>query len=356
MNPSSPFANNEISTGVRNNKKNVLNKLMTDSGEQGEDSNNVNKKNDNNRKDLPYLIDSREQNNQIHLQPQNLNQYNTNSFNTNNINKEEYIREINKVLSHSPNLKIELMNSVSLPKGLTFDITPLGMMDSKREPKDGYTYFGFMESNQSTALDFLIKPKEQNYEPRYVGKHFQIRFNPTDLKYYIQDLGCGFGTFMKLTNEIVIKDNYLINIGNSYIVCIYGNDDLVQMDNVSSDISDKLLNIKIFSGNGNNEQSSFNPNTKSKICIGRDPECDIVIDDSLLSRVHCTIIYKENIGWVLRDGRYIDEDESKSSTNGTWLYLMEETEIYEGMIFKGNQNLFVCSYSTNNENRQGIVY
>ena len=36
MNPSSPFANNEISTGVRNNKKNVLNKLMTDSGEQGE--------------------------------------------------------------------------------------------------------------------------------------------------------------------------------------------------------------------------------------------------------------------------------------------------------------------------------
>ena len=122
MNPSSPFANNEISTGVRNNKKNVLNKLMTDSGEQGEDSNNVNKKNDNNRKDLPYLIDSREQNNQIQLQPQNLNQYNTNSFNTNNINKEEYIREINKVLSHSPNLKIELMNSVSLPKGLTFDI------------------------------------------------------------------------------------------------------------------------------------------------------------------------------------------------------------------------------------------
>ena len=116
----------------------------------------------------------------------------------------------------------------------------------------------------------------------------------------------------------MIKDNYLINIGNSYIVCIYGTDDLVQMDNASSDISDKVLNIKIFSGNGNNEQSSFNPNTKGKICIGRDPECDIVIDDSLLSRVHCTIIYKDNVGWVLRDGRYVDEEKGG-------LYAMQRT-------------------------------
>ena len=335
MNPVSSFSNNEISTGVRNSKKTNLNKLVTDSGEQGEHANNVNP-NDPNQNDFQYLLDSREQ-------KQNLNQCNTNSFNTNNLNKEDYIREIKKVLPNSPNLKIELVNSVSLPKGLTFDITPLGMMSSKREPKDGYTYFGFMEGNQDSGLDFLIRPKEQNYEPRYIGKHFQIRFNPTDLKYYIQDLGCGFGTFMKLTDEIVIKDNYLINIGNSYIVCIYGSDDLVQMDNVSCDISDKVLNIKIFSGNGSNEQSSFNPNTKSKICIGRDPECDIAIDDSLLSRVHCTIIYKDNVGWVLRDGRCID-DESKPSTNGTWLYLMEETEMGEGMVFKGNQNLFVCSY------------
>ena len=335
MNPASPFSNNEISTGVRNSKKPGLNKLMTDSGEQ-EHASNVNK--DPNRNDFQYLMDSREQN------KQNINQYNTNSFNTNNINKEDYIKEIKKVISNSPNLKIELVNSVSLPKGLTFDITPLGMRGSKRQPKDGYTYFGFTESDQDTSLDFLIRPKERNYEPRYVGKHFQIRFSPTNLKYYIQDLGCGFGTFMKLTDEIVIKDNYLINIGNSYIVCIYGTDDLVQMDNASSDISDKVLNIKIFSGNGNNEQSSFNPNTKGKICIGRDPECDIVIDDSLLSRVHCTIIYKDNVGWVLRDGRYVGEEESKASTNGTWLYLMEETEISDGMVFKGNQNLFVCSY------------
>ena len=79
----------------------------------------------------------------------------------------------------------------------------------------------------------MLVPKDDNYEPRYKGRHFQIRFDPTDLNYYIQDLGCGFGKFMKLTEEIAIKDNYLINLGNSYIVCIYGNDDLVQMDNMN---------------------------------------------------------------------------------------------------------------------------
>ena len=49
-------------------------------------------------------------------------------------------------------------------------------------------------------------------------KHFQIRFNSEDLKYYIIDLGFAFEIFMKILTEIKIKDNYLINLGNSYIV------------------------------------------------------------------------------------------------------------------------------------------
>ena len=37
------------------------------------------------------------------------------------------------------------------------------------------------------------------------------------------------------------------------------------------------------------------------------------------------------------------------STNGTWSYLIEETEIYDGMIFKGNQNLFMCKYESSSK-------
>ena len=355
MNPNVSFTNNEIITGIRNRMKIGQNKVITDSDEHVNNNyvNKINSPHQNSNlkgKDFQYLIDSKEPDISNDNQNQNVSNLNNNNQNNNSLthfNKEEYKKEIEKVFEFSPNLKIELINSVSLEKGLIIKINPFGMVNSIRKENDGFTYFGFVEPNEpNNTMDFIVKPKDDNYEARYVGKHFQIRFNPSDMKYYIQDLGCGFGTFMKLTDEIIIKDNYLINLGNSYIVCIYGTDDFVQIDNLSSDICEKLLNVKIFSGNGNNVQSSFNPNTKSKIFIGRDPECDIVIDDSLLSRIHCTLIYKENLGWVLRDGRYLEnEAEGKPSTNGTWLYLMEETQIYDGMIFKGNQNLFSCSYS-----------
>lgn len=64
----------------------------------------------------------------------------------------------------------------------------------------------------------------------------------------------------------------------------------------------------------------------------------------MLSRLHCTIEYRENAGWIIRDG-YLTKlrdgsYESKHSTNGTWIYAMEDTMIYEGMIFKANHNLF----------------
>ena len=77
--------------------------------------------------------------------------------------------------------------------------------------------------------------------------------------------------------------------------------------------------------------------------MGRDVSCNIIIDDSLLSRIHCTIEYEEENGWVIYDGR-IDEDEykNKPSTNGTWLYLIEEIPIEDGLIFKNNKNAFEC--------------
>ncbi len=95
---------------------------------------------------------------------------------------------------------------------------------------------------------------------------------------------------------------------------------------------DNLLNIKIFSGNNKYHpmyliilflqfDSNFLP-TKSVIKIGRSPDCEISIDDNMLSRLHCTIEYRENFGWIIRDGFLVKlkdgSYESKNSTNGTW--------------------------------------
>ena len=45
------------------------------------------------------------------------------------------------------------------------------------------------------------------------------------------------------------------------------------------------------------------------------------------------------------DNGYMDENYiNKKSTNGTWLYAFEDVNIEEGMIFKSNHNLFICSF------------
>ena len=50
------------------------------------------------------------------------------------------------------------------------------------------------------------------------------------------------------------------------------------------------------------------------------------MDDSLLSRVRYTIDYNDEEGWVIYDGKIVD-DETKNnpSANDTWLFLFEES-------------------------------
>lgn len=50
------------------------------------------------------------------------------------------------------------------------------------------------------------------------GRQFYIQFDPFDRQYKIRDLGKGYGAFAKLQGSIVIRDSFLINIGESYVV------------------------------------------------------------------------------------------------------------------------------------------
>ncbi len=64
----------------------------------------------------------------------------------------------------------------------------------------------------------------------------------------------------------------------------------------------------------------------------------------MLSRFHCYIIFEESINsWVLYDGCYNkDSNEPKPSTNGTWIYIKNDTEITNHLIFKANHTVFKC--------------
>jgi hypothetical protein len=246
------------------------------------------------------------------------------------LNSDNNTKKKNNIIYNKVYLDLEVINSWILPKGLLLHINNEGLENSLRNMKDGITYFGFIKDynkdNHNSEIDYIINPKDEEYDERYIGRHFKIEYYSNVNKYYIQDLGFGFGTFIKIIDELKIKDNYLVNIGETYLV-------------FTIDENNKI-NIKIFSGNEKYEPFSFNNDILEPIYIGRDCDCIISIEDKRLSRIHCTLNYNNEYKyWFLKDG-----GKNGFSTNGTWLYAAEEYEIYDGMIFKTNHNLFKCKY------------
>ena len=255
-------------------------------------------------------------------------------------------------VSKAKNLYLDVICSGKDQTSSLLTITPCGIENGIRSVKDGTTFFGFEEHKGEHGIDYLIKPKEEKYDNRFIGKHFQIKFNPNDMTYYLKDLGHGFGTFIKVTTWTKITNNMLLNIGENYIVFTLGVEEELLMSEkhgVNDDNKGKynnMINVKIFSGNIKHGVLSFVPE-KSPITMGRSQECEILIDDSMLSRIHCTIEYK-NSGWFIIDGQKMEmKDVYKNSTNGTWVYAFEDVAIEEGMTFKANHNLFTCSFEKN---------
>jgi hypothetical protein len=79
------------------------------------------------------------------------------------------------------------------------------------------------------------------------------------MKYFIKDLGTGFGAFIKLQAETILKNNSLINIGESYLVFTIGEEEeTLTSENLSNDNFkqtssnkeyNKMLTVKIFHEN-----------------------------------------------------------------------------------------------------------
>ena len=292
---------------------------------------------------------------------------NNNEIKNININ-ENHINNNNNNLENSSPIKLELtiITSQSNSNGTKLIITKDGLKEnSLRNIKDGIVYFGYVDDiennneNADTAIDYLLPQKKylNNSDinlDSYTGRYFQISYNPLNNNYFLRDLGNGLGTFIKITDKLYLKDNILINIGDSYFVINF-NPSVENTDtNVFSTIEskyqgiDKELIIKIFTKNESKEIiRNFSPSEKS-IKIGRKNnknDIDIELDDKLVSKINSVIKY-EDLGWVIYDGYEVNENgqiKKKESTNGTWVLAVEDTLIYDGMIFKANFNLFCCN-------------
>ena len=341
------YKNTEAITIINNNtnENNIINTYYTSEGKttsKGEITNN----NKNNTIKSQKISSNKSKNKNITdslskkktSEKTNPNIINTEKTIKNNYN-DELINESKKEESKNKEklcLDLEVLNSWNLPIGLQLHIDEFGLKNSLRNEGDGITYFGFQTEeslNNNPYIDYLLGPKDQEYDEQFIGKHFQIRYDNDTKKYYIKDLGNGFGTFIKLIDKEKIKDNLLINIGETYIVFSFNAD------------NEKELIIKVFTGEEQCNTYSFSADNQKCIIIGRDSSlCNVIIEDKMLSRIHCCVNYKEKNnekGWYIEDGNM----KGKKSTNDTWFYSGEDTLIYDQMIFKTNHNLFKCIYN-----------
>ena len=263
----------------------------------------------------------------------------------NNSNSSEKIQirkdlfNINDKDSKYTNLDLEVINSWNLPKGLKLHINKDKLENSLRNAEDGKIFFGYDKDlannknylSDSVKLDYLLIPKDNEYNEKFIGIHFVIKYDENNYKYYIKDLGSGYGTFIKLVSPLRIINNLLINIGDTFIV-------------FSLNEENENISLKLFTGDEQTETYEFTPDKKI-ITIGRDKMSDIYIEDKLLSRKQCYIYYKNDENdkqknkWFIKDG----DIKGKKSTNDTWMYSFKDTLIYDQMIFKTNHNLFKCN-------------
>lgn len=82
----------------------------------------------------------------------------------------------------------------------------------------------------------------------------------------------------------ILKDNMLINVGEAYIVV-----NLFPEGADEQGMPFEILKLKMFGGPNNGEVYEFQlddmQNNNKEILIGRTPDCDIKINDKLLSKV-----------------------------------------------------------------------
>ena len=244
-------------------------------------------------------------------------------------------------------------------------ITKTGLIDSlrrKRESSDDYAvYFGYKEQEndmvkyilyyfhlQEGNIDYYLpvtvskstEMKEKNnnnnntMQNNYKNAFFKIFYDNEKGLYYLMDLGLGYGTFYKIVEETIIIDNTIINIGESYLIFSFKKNN----ENDEEEINENDLYLKIYSNEGEYDPLIIQSDEKV-YKIGRSEKCDIFIKDKMLSRVHCELSFIDN-NWYIKDGN----EDGVESTNGTWVYANDETEIKEGMKFKSNSCNFLCKF------------
>ncbi|CAG9328794.1 unnamed protein product [Blepharisma stoltei] len=229
-------------------------------------------------------------------------------------------------------LRLKVKSSLILPRNSVINITPLKYELSGRTSSDGVTYFGCKKKDRhkgKIVCDFIIPYNDKQLNNSLRNPHFMIHYNPFADSYYIRDLGIGSGVYAKIDYTLaLLRRQYIVNFGESHLL----------ISVIPSNPYPRLC-LKVYGGKSAGELMFFEAHEYhvNQVFIGRDRDCNVCIDDALISKKQATVFYSQIKGWMLVDG---DLQTQRPSTNGTWLYLNEDVELRDGMEIKAFQTLF----------------
>jgi hypothetical protein len=226
-------------------------------------------------------------------------------------------------------LLLKVLSSSVLSKDIKFIITPEGLLNSKRLLKDGRVFFGSIQEHKGKIINDVVIPSQNNDSKKF--PHFQINFSLSKDRFFIKDLGKGFGVYNRITSSLMLKTGIIVNIGSQYLTFV---------------VNEEFICVKILGSTSREFRAEMMKDMS--FTIGRhegvDRKLHVGIDDHLLSKVHCVVYFLQG-KWNLVDG-----DLQKNSTNGTWVYIDEKYQMHTSMVFKYNQTVFqVLSSSHSSE-------
>ena len=208
-------------------------------------------------------------------------------------------------------------------------ITNTGIINGKRNKKDGIAFFGLNNSKDISGQlnnDFLINFGNDSQEIGNIdtetGRVFQIIFSKKNQEYSLYFINPYLYLYYKINNYVYFlpQKDYFLFIGKIFLlinVVKKGDEQtiFIQVDNTIENGENK---------EEMNKKYSFVPN-KGIIKIGR-ANCDININEKCISKVHGIIEFSKN------NEQFYYKD--MNSTNGTTLLIKKD----DSLKIKGEMN------------------
>ena len=221
-------------------------------------------------------------------------------------------------------------------------ITETGMLNSKRNKKDGFTFFGLKNTKDISGQlnnDFIINFTKNMDEFENIdtesGKVFEIIFNKKYKDYSLYFLNPYLYLYYKINNFVYFfpQRDYFLFVGKIFLsinVEKINNEQIIniQVDNTYENQEESKEQDKEGNIEGNKEEAnkkySFSQK-KNVIKIGR-VNCDINISEKCISKIHGIIEFSKN------NQQFYYKD--MNSTNGTTLLIKKD----DFLKIKGEMN------------------